>query len=361
MLSARKGHLECVSLLLKAGADVNLTDAFDHDAIYHNTCSRRFPYRSNFSTVVGEPNISLDLLILAKGDEVNASYEGADTALMSVSRFGDVLWVKSLIKKGADVNMKNKHGTTALMMATRKGNDDCTEALLEAGADVNAVNNSGCHALMFAAQTMNYYCITWLQKKGAEVKDDVNHTYINLVIQCGVLRVSGDFEYWLFYKCIQSLLKIGAYINQATGKRALEFYNEVVKGDRGPIHMLLLAAGEMIDQGCKSIILEEYLTHADKLSLKHLSREAVRKQMITTHPHDNLFQAVPKLGIPSKLHSYLLYDISLDDYEDDEDFDELWIMYGRDSDASDDASEDLEGILVFDDDDDDDDDDIEEA
>ena len=39
---------------------------------------------------------------------------------------------------------------------------------------------------------------------------------------------------------------------------------------------------------------------------------AVREHMITNHPHDNLFHAVPKLGIPSTPESYLVYDVSLD-------------------------------------------------
>ena len=72
-------------------------------------------------------------------------------------------------------------------------------------------------------------------------------------------------------------------------------------------------------------ILKDYLGQEDrdKFDLKHLGREAVN-QMITAHPHDNLFQTVPKLGIPSMQESYLRHEVSLDkDFEGEG----LWNRY----------------------------------
>ena len=53
--------------------------------------------------------------------------------------------------------------------------------------------------------------------------------------------------------------------------------------------------------------------------------------MVTAHPHDNLFQAVPKLGIPSMLESYLRHDVFLDkDFEGEG----LWNRYLDDKDPN---------------------------
>ena len=100
--------------------------------------------------------------------------------------------------------------------------------------------------------------------------------------------------------------------------------------------MLLLAAGNIIDEKAKAEIIEDYLNqNQDKFSLKHLSREAVRKQMIAAHPHDNLFQAVPKLGIPYTLEPYLVYDVSLNDNDyKDVDLFVMWAIMTKCSDSS---------------------------
>ena len=39
--------------------------------------------------------------------------------------------------------------------------------------------------------------------------------------------------------------------------------------------------------------------------------------MIRARPHNNLIEAVPKLGIPDMLESYLVYDVFLDDHDDE--------------------------------------------
>ena len=67
------------------------------------------------------------------------------------------------------------------------------------------------------------------------------------------------------------------------------------------------------------IPVPDYLLHEDqKLSLKHLTRELIRKHLINIDPHENLFGRIPQLGLPSSLTKYLLYNMSLD-YDDDDD------------------------------------------
>ena len=75
------------------------------------------------------------------------------------------------------------------------------------------------------------------------------------------------------------------------------------------------------------------------LNLKHLCRETIRKHLLKLDPHENLFHRVPRLGLPTLISDYLLYNQTLDDEKNDD---------------SDDDSDDNENNSDDDDDDDDD-------
>ena len=79
--------------------------------------------------------------------------------------------------------------------------------------------------------------------------------------------------------------------------------------------MILCAAGETIDETRFDIpnYLKELNVESSKMNLSHICREAVRKHLINIDPHENLFHRVPKLGLPSALQKYLLYNVSRDD------------------------------------------------
>ena len=57
-------------------------------------------------------------------------------------------------------------------------------------------------------------------------------------------------------------------------------------------------------------------------NLKHLCREAIREHLLHLDQHKNLFQRVPRVGLPALLQSYLLYWQTLDDNDDDNDDDD---------------------------------------
>ena len=72
--------------------------------------------------------------------------------------------------------------------------------------------------------------------------------------------------------------------------------------------MFLFAAGEITDEKVEDIF---GLSKADT-GLKHFCREAIRKHLLGIDENINLFQRIPKLGLPSLLVNYLLYYASLD-------------------------------------------------
>ena len=326
--ASRYGHFDCVNELLLAGADVNVPDKFGVPTLGHAVDSWNF--LNDFGETVSDQDKCVEVLLEAVGAIVNGSRTDTETPLMSAAAFGDNGWVCSLIERGADVNRRDKNGETALMKAAANGNESCLASLLKAGADLHAISNDKSSALDEAAAGIGDECVRKLIEAGANTKDDVNASFLTLMVNNGATSAPTSDVLGKTFRCFQHFLNIGAYINCSNKENALEMHLSYALGliGKGQTAMLLLAAGEVTDERRKKRILKDYLNQKDqdKFSLKHLSREAVRKQMITAHPHDNLFQAVPKLGIPSTLESYLLYDVSLDDEFEDDD---LWDRYLR--------------------------------
>ena len=62
---------------------------------------------------------------------------------------------------------------------------------------------------------------------------------------------------------------------------------------------------------CLKILIEAgaEVNQKSVLSLKNICRKVIRKTLIEMNPRQNLFQTVPKLGLPSSLNDYLLYCI----------------------------------------------------
>ena len=326
MKASRHGHLSCVNLLLEAGADVNITDVLGVAALGQAIAEIQSFYACQTEDIRDQEKCAEVLVKEIVGANVNGSPEGTETALMSVAALGKVEWLQSLIEAGADVNRKDRCGETALMKAAAESHLDCLKALLQAGADVNAIDKTGWDALMMAAFSADESCVSKLIEAGSNTSDDVMVSFLTLTVS---YRGTGTDPYQVpsTYRCIQLFLNMGAYVNRPH-VNALEEYIKRTASLKGPVHMLLLAAGETVGEKIKKFILKDYMKQEDQneFSLKHLSREAARKQMISTHPPDNLFFAVEELDIPSTLKSYIVYDMYLDkDNYTDEDFYDFYL------------------------------------
>ena len=58
----------------------------------------------------------------------------------------------------------------------------------------------------------------------------------------------------------------------------------------------------------------------EKLDLKHICREAIRKHLLKLDPHQHLFGRVPRLGLSEAVNQYLLFNTNLDDEDNYEIF-----------------------------------------
>ena len=245
--------------------------------------------------------------------------------------------VEILLKAGADVNNRTDNGETALLAAVNmdldnnyetchsyeKSRHGCVKVvnmLIEAGADVNAKDKKGQTVLFFVAW-WDYYPFS-LTVAGVGVND----------------IDKGDCSGLHYLNCIRRLLRAGIRINkknQSFGKNTLtsilllrsqdiSLYpnraEELESNDA--VIKILYAAGETLDFTEEDEKQEELKFEDEKLELKHICREAIRKHLLKLDPYQHLFSRVPRLGLPSMMTEYLLFNQSLDDDNDDDDDDD---------------------------------------
>ena len=142
-----------------------------------------------------------------------------------------------------------------------------------------------------------------------------------------------DIEFYLrgiTASTLKLLLRIGFKINVPNQyfNNTLTYYIVQCKRESDRLSkyicMLLFAAGEFVTrpivEGTRlygdlvRAQVPEYLLHKDsKMCLKHLCREAIRKHLLELDPHKHLFGRVTKLGLPTSLTDYLVYEMTLDD------------------------------------------------
>lgn len=218
-VAAQGGHLECVDILIKAGADVTVEDDEERTplllavkgnygdvaiALVKGGANPNTPYVDDegnshnllFDSLVVENNEFAELLIdsgadIYSEDEhkvttllqachrgmtdvvkallnknmkeswVDSASDENITPLIAASSEGHLQIVHMLIEAKADVNRKDKDETSSLMAAAARGHTDIVEALLKAGANVNEQNVDGHTALMFAFNGKNQVETLW--------------------------------------------------------------------------------------------------------------------------------------------------------------------------------------------------------
>ena len=218
-----------------------------------------------------------------------------------------------LIEAGADVNVNPdiRETFTPPEGAASRGFDRCVMSLIQAGADVKKRGNL---ALKEAAAHCKVECCDLLIKAGVDVNTPGVHGYTPLMLAAGGLNKDR-------VNCARLLLRRNGQINQinADGRNALTIHLMSILRNKTMV-LLLHAAGEKIDGTTLAEgSIPDYLQNKDLgLCLKHLCREAIRKHLLELDPHTHLFGRVPRLGLPTLLNDYLLYGMSLDD-EDIED------------------------------------------
>ena len=330
-LAAEGGSVRGIKALLNHGADITVKDAGSGD-----------PILLIASQNSDDPDECVDLLIAA-GADVNETGNDGFTTLMSAATEGNLRCTKLIVNKGADVNTTDKYGRIALICAAENGRYNCLKYLIDLGSDVKKMwkdeQGYGWHftALMRAALYGQNKCVNALIIAGADVN-----------------RITPEGATALFYaavgdqpRTVRLLLRSGARINLPTdvAENTLQYYiahtelddtcidsfEEEKRQEMKEMCVLLFVAGEVVrgatvlgknpdDSATWEKNVPDYLLYKEeRLSLKHICREAIRKQMIRADPHSHLFDRIPTLRMPASLQHFLLYGLSLDVAEDDAD------------------------------------------
>ena len=277
-----RSDLTCLAASIEAGADVNEANVVGVTPLhYHLSVSH--------DKTLNDAHFQCMKLLIEKGADVNFPLPNGQLPLHSAAKENHVNCVEFFANVGADLSAKDIRGKTALYLAVEQGNYESIKKLIKLGADVNCTSNFGMTPLMRAAMCES--CIQLLLRKGA---------YVNKI-----------------NKFRQNALQISVAINC--------YEDFEVPPEKDVRCMLLLAAGESTEgptvntlnfysRGERIVHVPKYLLEFEqiKLSLKWACRDVIRRKMIQSDPHTNLFIRVPKLGIPKLLQSYLLYDMSVD-------------------------------------------------
>jgi ankyrin repeat protein len=120
-LAAFFGHLDTVELLLNNGAKIDVPSRNFLKAV---------PLRS--ASVAGHFEIAK--LLIARGADVNARGEGAETPLHEVAGVGRIEFAKLLLDHGADINARGEAGKTPLTIALENKKTEMADFLRARGA-----------------------------------------------------------------------------------------------------------------------------------------------------------------------------------------------------------------------------------
>jgi hypothetical protein len=118
-LAARNGHKKCVHRLIECGADIHIQDKDGLTAVHWLACSGRTELLSD---------------LLDKGEFVDVVDSKGQTALHVACQNGHKPTVAVLLERQADVDKADNHGRTPLFFASRYGQSDCAMFLIKRGA-----------------------------------------------------------------------------------------------------------------------------------------------------------------------------------------------------------------------------------
>eukprot|EP01038_Epipyxis_sp_PR26KG_P006096 gene6096-8400_t len=231
MKACANGHLNCVKILMKAGANIHCNSNGWNTvllACFHNhtpIVSLLLQSNLNINSTTKDGWTSLmwcskqnhvetaKLLLSHRQCSINAQDKAGFTALMRASDNGRIEMVELLCKHHADVNIENFTHKTALTLASAKGFTDIIKLLLKHHAVIDSSKNERISPLLLAASSGHTESARLLLQSGAKVGvcDEEGDTPLIAAAAKGLTDT------------VKLLLNIGANINDTTknGNNAL--------------------------------------------------------------------------------------------------------------------------------------------
>ena len=224
--AAHEGFAETVAVLLAAGADVHLPN---RDLLYP------------LHHAVRSKSLQCVQLLVDAGADVNATAHGV-SVLHYAARADVADILTALIAAGAVIDLVGASGVTPLMWAVLEGSDSCITLLLNAGARTNLIDNAGATALHIAARYERASALRVLLSRGGGALINARAIGGWTALHYAVLANCST--------CVSTLLEFGAELNTAAvtnedGKTPLMLAAEI--GVDSEIIVQLLTYGANID------------------------------------------------------------------------------------------------------------------
>ena len=265
MLASKKGNVDAMNVLLRAGANMALKNINGDTWIHH--------------AVNGDCSKEVLKLIIDQGTDVNATNKENCSALMLASKKGNVDVMNVLLREGADQATEDSFGFSWIHYAVL---GDCRkeviQSVLDHGADVNTTSKKNVTPLMLAGEKGNVDAMAVLINAGAnkEIKNFFGLTWVHYVIH-------GDCS----KEVLHSIIDLGADVN-ATNKRNISVLMMASKkGNTDTVNVLLRAGADpaiedtngylcihyAIDGDCSKEALQSIIDHCADVNVTSKTNE----------------------------------------------------------------------------------------
>ncbi len=290
VLNSQNVHMPFVNLLLKAGADVNS---------FVNTWDDHGHRVLHKAAQLG--HLECLTALIRAGADVNTITHSGNTALHWACKAGSDKCVAALIEARADVNIANKGGCTPLEIAAKAQSSECVEILHHNGAQgtMAVVSEEDATSLLHT-----FIRFLWQVDPLVMAGVDVNQTDKNGKNALDIcLSISYQHKENHKKRTAEILLAAGASLSSKTRRLSRLFY-KIKEGDT--------FEDVVFHQNQTFLKLDIGFDTCEVLPLQNYVRRRLRRHLLRVNDVGNLFTWVPCLPLPSRLQTFLLLGVVLE-------------------------------------------------
>uniref|UniRef100_UPI00398EF671 ankyrin repeat and SOCS box protein 2 isoform X2 n=1 Tax=Pristiophorus japonicus TaxID=55135 RepID=UPI00398EF671 len=166
-LAARRGYVECITYLLEAGAECDITSKTKETPLY-KACENK--------------NLEVVKLLLKYHADVNHRCNRGWTVLHEAVVRSDMNIIETLFIAGAKIEASNAYGITALFVAAQSGQLEALRFLTKCGADVNTQASDNASALYEACKNEHEDVVAFLLSQNADANKGSKNGWLPLHI-----------------------------------------------------------------------------------------------------------------------------------------------------------------------------------
>eukprot|EP00434_Breviolum_minutum_P015901 symbB.v1.2.014013.t2/scaffold1012.1/size144332/6 len=257
-VAARQGHLECINLLVQAGAEI------DHGPVTPLHLAARHGHLE-----------ACKVLLDYGAEKDKVSTENGDTALHFAAWEGHLDVVCFLLHLGASINIATKDvASTPLHLAATGGHVEMVRVMLANGAEKDAMTFRGATPLHWAVGNGHIEVVRVLLAAGAQkdrARKDDGRTPLHVAIQNHHLQV------------VSLLLEAGADYNKATTMYgATPLHWATLHGHVDAVRLLLAANADLDKKTCRGLTAMHLAVRKSNMELmRMLERSPPTRKVLT--------------------------------------------------------------------------------